>query len=282
MYRGKDVRDKGTASERREGTLPRARGNHAGCMNGEAGHAYSNGIAKVDIQGVLEFVRGREDFVELVRRHMGDDCAQLVGELTQEVKAAEGNAFYEGFCLCYQRIERVLAGDEKIAGTLREVMRQAEREYRWGDAWDDSFAVERMAERYQKIIEDMQWQHQLEITWLEDVSAHQAEQVREKQRNHQAEITRLESVIAHQAEQVKEMAVYKARAEAAEGAATDLCGDFVDFVCEGVGGNAAEYCANRSAECVDAYGECDMGSRFCKGFFPEAAREWTKRSIQEE
>lgn len=216
MYRGKDVRDKGTASERREGTLPRARGNHAGCMNGEAGHAYSNGIAKVDIQGVLEFVRGREDFVELVRRHMGDDCAQLVGELTQEVKAAEGNAFYEGFCLCYQRIERVLAGDEKIAGTLREVMRQAEREYRWGDAWDDSFAVERMAERYQKIIEDMQWQHQLEITWLEGVSAHQAEQVREMQRNHQAEITRLESVIAHQAEQVKEMAVYKARAESGE------------------------------------------------------------------
>lgn len=91
----------------------------------------SNGIAKVDIHGVLEFVRGREDFVELVRRHMGDDCAQLVRELTQEVKAAEGNAFYEGFRLCYQRIERVLAGDEKIAGTLREVMRQAEREYRW-------------------------------------------------------------------------------------------------------------------------------------------------------
>lgn len=78
------------------------------------------------------------------------------------------------------------------------------------------------------------------------------------------------------------MAVYKARAEAAEGAATDLCGDFVDFVCEGFGGNAAEYCANISAECVDAYGECDMGSRFCKGFFPVAAREWTKRSIQEE
>lgn len=98
----------------------------------------SNGIAKVDIHGVLEFVRGREDFVELVRRHMGDDCAQLVRELTQEVKAAEGNAFYEGFRLCYQRIERVLAGDEKIAGTLREVMRQAEREYRWGDAWSDS------------------------------------------------------------------------------------------------------------------------------------------------
>lgn len=224
----------------------------------------SSGIAKVDIHGVLEFVRGREDFVELVRRHMGDDCAQLVGELTQEVKAAEGNAFYEGFRLCYQRIERVLAGDEKIAGTLREVMRQAEREYgwedEWEDEWDDSFAVERMAaleRRYQESIEEMQ-------------------------RNHQAEITRLESVIAHQAEQVKKMAVYKARAEAAEGAATDLCGDFVDFVCEGVGGNAAEYCANRSAECVDAYGECDMGSRFCKGFFPEAAREWTKRSIQEE
>ena len=91
-----------------------------------------------------------------------------------------------------------------------------------------------------------------------------------------------EKEVCVSAEQVKEMAVYKARAEAAEGAATDLCGDFVDFVCEGVGGNAAEYCANRSAECVDAYGECDMGSRFCKGFFPEAAREWTKRSIQEE
>ena len=263
MCRGKDVRDKGTASERREGTLPRASGNHAGCMhsmNGKAGHAYSNGIAKVDIHGVLEFVRGREDFVELVRRHMGDDCAQLVRDLSQEVKAAERDAFYGGFRLCYQRIERVLAGDEKIAGTLREVMRQAEREYRWGDAWDDSFAVERMSaleRRYQESIEEMQ-------------------------RNHQAEITRLESVIAHQAEQVKEMAVYKARAEAAEGAATDLCGDFVDFVCEGVGGNAAEYCANRSAECVDAYGGCDMGSRFCKGFFPEAAREWTERSIQEE
>ena len=154
----------------------------------------SNGIAKVDIHGVLEFVRGREDFVELVRRHMGDDCAQLVRELSQEVKAAERDAFYGGFRLCYQRIERVLAGDEKIAGTLREVMRQAEREYRWGDAWDDSFAVERMAaleRRYQESIEEMQ-------------------------RNHQAEITRLESVIAHQAEQVKEMAVYKARAEAAE------------------------------------------------------------------
>lgn len=260
MYMGKDGRSKGTASECREGTLPRARGGHEGCMqsmNGEAGHAYSNGIAKVDIQGVLEFVRGREDFVELVRRHMGDDCAQLARELSQEVEAAERDAFYEGFRLCYQRIERVLAGDEKIAGTLREVMRQAEREYRWGDAWDDSFAVERMAERYQKIIEDMQWKHQLEITWLEGVNAHQAEQV-------------------------KEMAVYKARAEAAEGAATDLCGDFVDFVCEGVGGNAAEYCANRSAECVDAYGECDMSGRYCKGFFPEAAREWTERMNREE
>lgn len=84
---------------------------------------YSNGIAKVDIHGVLEFVRGREDFVELVRRHMGDDCAKLVRELTQEVKAAARDAFYGGFRLCYQRIERVLAGDEKIAGTLREVMR---------------------------------------------------------------------------------------------------------------------------------------------------------------
>lgn len=252
MYMGKNGGARGTAS-----------GGHEGCMrglNGEAGHAYSNGIAKVDIQGVLEFVRGREDFVELMRRHMGDDCAQLVRELSQDMKAAEGNAFYEGFRLCYQRIERVLAGDEKIAGTLREVMRQAEREYRWGDAWDDSFAVERMAaleRRYQESIEEMQ-------------------------RNHQAEITRLESVIAHQAEQVKEMAVYKARAEAAEGAATDLCGDFVDFVCEGLGGNAAEYCANRSAECVDAYGGCDMGGGFCKGFFPEAAREWMKRNIQEE
>lgn len=282
MYMGKDVRDKGTASERREGTLPRARGNHAGCMNGEAGHAYSNGIAKVDIQGVLEFVRGREDFVELVRRHMGDDCAQLVGELTQEVKAAEGNAFYEGFCLCYQRIERVLAGDEKIAGTLREVMRQAEREFRWGDAWDDSFAVERMAERYQKIIEDMQWQHQLEITWLEGVSAHQAEQVREMQRNHQVEITRLESVIAHQAEQVKEMAVYKARAEAAEGVARALCYDFTDFVCDGDVGNASAYCGNKSAKCVDARGKCVMVSPFCKGFYPEEVRKWTERVIREE
>ena len=72
------------------------------------------------------------------------------------------------------------------------------------------------------------------------------------------------------------------RPEAAEGAATDLCEDFVDFVCGGVGENAAEYCANRSAECVDAYGGCDMGGGFCKGFFPKAAREWTKRSIQEE
>lgn len=153
-----------------------------------------------------------------------------------------------------------LGGDERIAGALRKARQKVDRKYIRGDAWDDSFAVERMAaleRRYQESIEEMQ-------------------------RNHQAEITRLESVIAHQAEQVREMAVYKARAEAAEGAATDLCGDFVDFVCEGVGGNAAEYCANRSAECVDAYGECDMGSRFCKGFFPEAAREWTKRSIQEE
>ena len=84
-------------------------------------------------------------------RHMGDDCAQLVRELTQEVKAAEGNAFYEGFRLCYQRIERVLAGDEKIAGTLREVMRQAEREYRWGDAWDDSFAEMCIRDRCMRI-----------------------------------------------------------------------------------------------------------------------------------
>ena len=229
-------------------------------MNGEARRAYSNGIAKVDIQGVLEFVRGREDFVELVRRHMGDDCAQLVRELSQEVKAAEDKAFYDGFCYCFQRIERELGGDERIAGALRKARQKVDRKYIRGDAWDDSFAVERMAaleRRYQESIEEMQ-------------------------RNHQAEITRLESVIAHQAEQVKEMAVYKARAEAAEGAATDLCGDFVDFVCEGLGGNAAEYCANISAECVDAYGKCDMGSRFCKGFFPEAAREWTNRSIQEE
>lgn len=56
---------------------------------------YSNGIAKVDIQGVLEFVRGREDFVELVRRHMGDDCAQLVRELSQEVKAGGGTQAQE-------------------------------------------------------------------------------------------------------------------------------------------------------------------------------------------
>ena len=208
---------------------------------------YSNGIAKVDIQGVLEFVRGREDFVELVRRHMGDDCAQLVKELSQEVKAAEDKAFYDGFCYCFQRIEKELGGDERIAGALRKARQKVDRKFIRGDAWDDSFAVERMAaleRRYQESIEELQ-------------------------RNHQAE-------------QVKEMAVYKARAEAAEGAATDLCGDFVDFVCEGVGGNAAEYCANRSAECVDAYGECDMGSRFCKGFFPVAAREWTERSIQEE
>ena len=229
-------------------------------MNGEARRAYSNGIAKVDIHGVLEFVRGREDFVELVRRHMGDDCAQLVRELSQEVKAAEDKAFYDGFCYCYQRIEKELGGDERIAGALRKARQKVDRKYIRGDAWDDSFAVERMSElerRYQKSIEDMQWKHHLETTWLE-------------------------GVIAHQAEQVKEMAVYKARAEAAEGVVTDLCGDFVDFVCEGVGGNAAEYCANRSAECVDAYGECDMGGGFCKGFFPEAAREWTKRSIQEE
>lgn len=220
----------------------------------------SNGIAKVDIHGVLEFVRGREDFVELVRRHMGDDCAQLVRELTQEVKAAEGNAFYEGFRLCYQRIERVLAGDEKIAGTLREVMRQAEREYRWGDAWDDSFSVERMAaleRRYQESIE-------------------------ETQRNHQAEITRLESVIAHQAENVKEMAVYKARAEAAEGAARALCYDFTDFVCDGDVGNASAYCGNKSAKCVDARGKCVMVSPFCKGFYPEEVRKWTERVIREE
>lgn len=219
----------------------------------------SNGIAKVDIHGVLEFVRGREDFVELVRRHMGDDCAQLVRELSQEAKAAEDKAFYDGFCYCFQRIEKELGGDERIAGALRKARQKVDRKYIRGDAWDDSFAVERMAaleRRYQESIEEMQ-------------------------RNHQAEITRLESVIAHQAEQVKEMAVYKARAEAAEGAATDLCEDFVDFVCEGVGGNAAEYCANRSAECVDAYGGCDMGGSFCKGFFPEAAREWTKRVSRE-
>lgn len=221
---------------------------------------YSNGIAKVDIHGVLEFVRGREDFVELVRRHMGDDCAQLVRELSQEVKAAEGNAFYEGFRLCYQRIERVLAGDEKIAGTLRGVMRQAEREYRWGDAWDDSFAVERMAaleRRYQESIEEMQ-------------------------RNHQAEIARLESVIAHQAEKVKEMAVYKARAEAAEGVARALCYDFTDFVCDGDVGNASAYCGNKSAKCVDARGKCVMVSPFCKGFYPEEVRKWTERVIREE
>lgn len=241
MYMGKNARARGTAS-----------GGHEGCMrgmNGEAGRAYSNGIAKVDIHGVLEFVRGREDFVELVRRHMGDDCAQLVRELSQDMKAAEDKAFYDGFCYCFQRIEKELGGDERIAGALRKARQKVDRKYIRGDAWDDSFAVERMAaleRRYQESIEEMQ-------------------------RNHQAEITRLESVIAHQAEQVREMAVYKARAEAAEGAATDLCGDFVDFVCEGVGGNAAEYCANISAECVDAYGECDMGSRFCKGFFPVAA-----------
>lgn len=251
MYMGKNARARGTAS-----------GGHEGCMrgmNGEAGRAYSNGIAKVDIHGVLEFVRGREDFVELVRRHMGDDCAQLVRELSQDMKAAEDKAFYDGFCYCFQRIEKELGGDERIAGALRKARQKVDRKYIRGDAWDDSFAVERMAaleRRYQESIEEMQ-------------------------RNHQAEITRLESVIAHQAEQVKEMAVYKARAEAAEGAATDLCGDFVDFVCEGVGGNAAEYCANRSAECVDAYGECDMGGGFCKGFFPEAAREWTKRVSRE-
>ena len=222
--------------------------------------AYSNGIAKVDIQGVLEFVRGREDFVELVRRHMGDDCAQLVRERSQEVKAAERDAFYGGFRLCYQRIERVLAGDEKIAGTLREVMRQAEREYRWGDAWDDSFAVERMAaleRRYQESIEEMQ-------------------------RNHQAEITRLESVISHQAEQVREMAVYKARAEAAEGVARALCYDFTDFVCDGDVGNASAYCGNKSAKCVDARGKCVMVSPFCKGFYPEEVRKWTERVIREE
>lgn len=209
----------------------------------------SNGIAKVDIHGVLEFVRGREDFVELVRRHMGDDCAQRVRELSQEVKAAEDKAFYDGFCYCFQRIEKELGAVERIAGALRKARQEVDRKYIQGDAWDDSFAVERMSElerRYQKNIEDMQWKHHLEITWLE-------------------------GVIAHQAEQVKEMAVYKARAEAAEGAATDLCEDFVDFVCEGVGGNAAEYCANRSAECVDAHGGCDMGGGFCKGFFPVAA-----------
>lgn len=220
----------------------------------------SNGIARVDIHGVLEFVRGREDFVELVRRHMGDDCAQLVRELSQDMKAAEGNAFYEGFRLCYQRIERVLAGDEKIAGTLREVMRHAEREYRWGDAWDDSFAIERMAaleRRYQESIEEMQ-------------------------RNHQAEITRLESVIAHQAEQVKEMAVYKARAEAAEGAAmAALCYDFADYVYGGGAGSADEYRANRSAEWVNKCGRCAVARKYCRWICPTEAKKWMERAIQE-
>lgn len=186
MYRGKDVRDEGTAS-----------GGHEGCMrgmSGEAWRAYSNGIAKADIHGVLEFVRGREDFVELVRRHMGDDCAQLVRELSQEVKAAEDKAFYDGFCYCFQRIEKELGGDERIAGALRKVRQKVDRKYIRGDAWNGSFAVERMAaleRRYQESIEEVQ-------------------------RNHRAEITRLESVIAHQAEKVKEMAVYKARAEIGE------------------------------------------------------------------
>ena len=123
-------------------------------------------------------------------------------------------------------------------------------------------------ERLKNLIAQADTRHGLEMAALE---RRYQERIKQMQRNHQAEITRLESVIAHQAEQVREMAVYKERAEAAEGAATDLCRDFVNFVCEGVGGNAAEYCANRSAECVDAYGECDMGSRFCKGFFPVAA-----------
>ena len=221
---------------------------------------YSNGIAKVDIQGVLEFVRGREDFVELVRSHMGDDCAQLVRELSQEVKAAEDKAFYDGFCYCFQRIEKELGGDERIAGALRKARQKVDRKYIRGDAWDDSFAVERMAaleRRYQESIEEMQ-------------------------RNHQAEITRLESVIAHQAEQVKEMAVYKARAEAAEGVARALCYDFTDFVCDGDVGNASAYCGNKSAKCVDARGKCVIVSPFCKGFYPEEVRKWTERVIREE
>lgn len=252
MYMGKDVRARGTAS-----------GGHEGCMqsmNGEAGHAYSNGIAKVDIQGVLEFVRGREDFVELVRRHMGDDCAQLVRELSQDMKAAEDKAFYDGFCYCFQRIEKELGGDERIAGALRKARQKVDRKYIRGDAWDDSFAVERMAaleRRYQESIEEMQ-------------------------RNHQAEITRLESVIAHQAEQVKEMAVYKARAEAAEGAAmAALCYDFADYVYGGGAGSADEYRANRSAKCVDKCGRCFIVRKYCRWLCPTEAKKWMERAIQE-
>ena len=165
-----------------------------------------------------------------------------------------------GFCYCFQRIERELGGDERIAGALRKARQKVDRKYIRGDVWDDSFAVERMAaleRRYQESIEEMQ-------------------------RNHQAEITRLESVIAHQAEQVKEMAVYKARAEAAEGVARALCYDFTDFVCDGDVGNASAYCGNKSAKCVDARGKCVMVSPFCKGFYPEEVRKWTERVIREE
>ena len=60
------------------------------------------------------------------------------------------------------------------------------------------------------------------------------------------------------------------RAENAESIASDLCDDFTDFVTSGVY-NAAPYCANYRAECVNAHGWCNGNNKVCRGFMPKAA-----------
>ena len=69
-------------------------------------------------------------------------------------------------------------------------------------------------ERLNDLVAQADTRHGLEMAALE---RRYQERIKQMQRDHHAEVTRLESVIAHQAEQVKEMAVYKARAKAGGG-----------------------------------------------------------------
>lgn len=49
---------------------------------------------------------------------------------------------------------------------------------------------------------------------------------------------------------------------------SNLCCDFMDYVCDGVQ-NPAPYCAFASDMCVDGRGWCKRGSIYCNGFVPK-------------
>lgn len=65
----------------------------------------------------------------------------------------------------------------------------------------------------------------------------------------------------------EEISAMKDALKAVQEELEDLRENFIDSICDGYP-NPANYCKNRTQECVDARGYCINGAAKCKGFYP--------------